>query len=359
MDAIKEALTFDDVLLVPRYSSVLPSETNLNIDLGKNLKLKIPFLSSAMDTVTESNMAIAIGQKGGLGIIHRNLSINEQYKEIKKVKKKNLIVGAAVGTADDDLTRTKSILDAGVDLIVIDTAHGHSEKVIKILRKIKKIRSQTPICVGNIASGEAALKLYNEGADILKVGIGPGSICTTRMIAGIGVPQITAVLEVKNYLKNKKIKIISDGGIKFSGDIVKALAAGADALMMGSIFAGTDESPGKKFKFKKKFYKSYRGMGSIGAMSAGSSNRYFQKNHKDKSKFVPEGVEARVPYKGSVEEILYQLQGGLRSSMGYIGAKMIKEIKKKAKFIKITKAGFYESMVHSVEMTKDTINYKL
>ena len=359
MDAIKEALTFDDVLLVPRYSSVLPSETNLNIDLGKNLKLKIPFLSSAMDTVTESNMAIAIGQKGGLGIIHRNLSINEQYKEIKKVKKKNLIVGAAVGTADDDLTRTKSILDAGVDLIVIDTAHGHSEKVIKILRKIKKIRSQTPICVGNIASGEAALKLYNEGADILKVGIGPGSICTTRMIAGIGVPQITAVLEVKNYMKNKKIKIISDGGIKFSGDIVKALAAGADALMMGSIFAGTDESPGKKFKFKKKFYKSYRGMGSIGAMSAGSSNRYFQKNHKDKSKFVPEGVEARVPYKGSVEEILYQLQGGLRSSMGYIGAKMIKEIKKKAKFIKITKAGFYESMVHSVEMTKDTINYKL
>ena len=359
MDAIKEALTFDDVLLVPRYSSVLPSETNLNIDLGKNLKLKIPFLSSAMDTVTESNMAIAIGQKGGLGIIHRNLSINEQYKEIKKVKKKNLIVGAAVGTADDDLTRTKSILDAGVDLIVIDTAHGHSEKVIKILRKIKKIRSQTPICVGNIASGEAALKLYNEGADILKVGIGPGSICTTRMIAGIGVPQITAVLEVKNYLKNKKIKIISDGGVKFSGDIVKALAAGADALMMGSIFAGTDESPGKKFKFKKKFYKSYRGMGSIGAMSAGSSNRYFQKNHKDKSKFIPEGVEARVPYKGSVEEILYQLQGGLRSSMGYIGAKMIKEIKKKAKFIKITKAGFYESMVHSVEMSKDTTNYKL
>jgi IMP dehydrogenase len=359
MDAIKEALTFDDVLLVPRYSSVLPSETNLNIDLGKNLKLKIPFLSSAMDTVTESNMAIAIAQIGGLGIIHRNLSINEQFKEIKKVKNKNLIVGAAVGTANEDLTRTKSILDAGVDLIVVDTAHGHSEKVIEILRRIKKIRSKVPICVGNIASGEAALKLYNEGADILKVGIGPGSICTTRMIAGIGVPQITAVLEVKNCMKNKKIKIISDGGIKFSGDIVKALAAGADALMMGSVFAGTDESPGKKFKFKNKFYKSYRGMGSIGAMSAGSSSRYFQKNHKDKSKFVPEGVEARVPYKGPVEEILYQLQGGLRSSMGYIGARMIKEIKGKAKFIKITKAGFYESMVHSVEMIKETTNYKL
>ena len=359
MDTIKEALTFDDVLLVPRYSSVLPSETNLNIDLGNNLKLKIPFLSSAMDTITESNMAIAIAQKGGLGIIHRNLSINEQFKEIKKVKKKNLIVGAAVGTADEDLTRTKSILDAGVDLIVIDTAHGHSEKVIKILNKIKKIKSKIPICVGNIASGEAALKLYNEGADILKVGIGPGSICTTRMITGIGVPQITAVMEVKKSMKNKKIKIISDGGVKFSGDIIKAIAAGADAIMMGSIFAGTNESPGKKFKYNNKFYKSYRGMGSIGAMSAGSSNRYFQKNHKDKSKFVPEGVEARVLYKGPVGEILYQLQGGLRSSMGYIGAKMINEIQKKAKFIKITKAGFYESMVHTVEMTKRATNYKL
>ena len=359
MEVIKEALTFDDVLLMPRYSSVLPSETNLKIDLGYNLKLKIPFLSSAMDTVTESSMAIAIAQKGGLGIIHRNLSINEQCKEIKKVKNKNLIVGAAIGTTNEDLIRAKNILDAGVDLLVVDTAHGHSEKVIKILRKIKKIRSKIPICVGNIASGEAALKLYNEGADILKVGIGPGSICTTRMIAGIGVPQITAVMEVKKSMKNKKTKIISYGGIKFSGDIIKALAAGADAIMMGSIFAGSDESPGKKFKFKNKFYKSYRGMGSIGAMSAGSSNRYFQKNHKDKSKFVPEGVEARVAYKGPVEKILYQLQGGLRSSMGYIGAKMIKEIIKKAKFIKITKAGFYESMVHSVEMTKEEINYKL
>jgi IMP dehydrogenase len=359
MEPIKEALTFDDVLLVPRYSSILPSETNLNINLGSNLNLKIPFLSSAMDTVTESSMAIAIAQKGGLGIIHRNLSINKQFKEIKIVKSKKLITGAAVGTANDDLTRAKSILDAGVDLIVIDTAHGHSEKVITMLKKIKKISSKTPICVGNIASGEAALNLYNEGADILKVGIGPGSICTTRMIAGIGVPQITAVMDVKKSMQNKKIKIISDGGIKFSGDLIKGLAAGADAVMMGSIFAGTEESPGKKFKYKNKLYKVYRGMGSIGAMSEGSSNRYFQKDHKDKSKFVPEGVEARVSYKGSVDEIIYQLQGGLRSSMGYIGAKMIKEIQKKARFIKITKAGFYESMVHSVEPTKETKNYKL
>ena len=359
MEVIKEALTFDDVLLVPRYSSVLPSQTKLNIDLGFNLKLKVPFLSSAMDTVTESAMAIAIARKGGLGIIHRNLTIKEQSIEIKKVKKKRLLVGAAVGTGDEDLNRAKSILDSGVDLIVVDTAHGHSEKVLKILSKIKKINSKTPVCVGNIATSEAALKLYNEGANILKVGIGPGSICTTRMIAGIGVPQISAVLEVKKSMKNKKIKIISDGGIKFSGDAVKAIAAGADAIMMGSIFAGTDESPGKKFKFKNKFYKSYRGMGSIGAMSAGSSNRYFQKNYKDKSKYVPEGVEARVAYKGSVEKILYQLQGGLRSSMGYIGANTIDKIHKKAKFVKITKAGFYESMVHSVEMINDGVNYKL
>jgi len=359
MELIKEALTFDDVLLVPRYSSVLPSETNLNINLGNNLNLKIPFLSSAMDTVTESNMAIAIAQSGGIGIIHRNLPTYMQVKEIKKVKSKNLITGAAVGTSNEDLTRTKSILDAGVDLIVIDTAHGHSEKVLKVLSKIKKINIKTPICVGNIATGEAAKELYNSGADIIKVGIGPGSICTTRMVAGIGVPQISAIMDVKKALNKKKIKIISDGGIKFSGDIAKALAAGADAIMMGSIFAGTDESPGKKFKVKNKIYKEYRGMGSIGAMSAGSANRYFQKNYKDKSKFVPEGVEGRVEYKGSVSKIIYQLQGGLRSSMGYIGAANLAEIKKKAKFIKITKAGFYESMVHSVEMTQKTINYKL
>ena len=359
MEAIKEALTFDDVLLIPKFSSTLPTETNLSINLAKNLKLKIPFLSSAMDTVTESKMAIAIAHQGGLGVIHRNLSINSQVKEIKKVKNKKLLVGAAVGTSEEDILRAKSILDAGLDLLVIDTAHGHSLKVINTLKKIRKFSNKIPICVGHIATGEAAVKLYNEGADILKVGIGPGSICTTRMIAGIGVPQITAIRNVKKSMKNKKIKIISDGGIKFSGDLVKAIAAGADAIMMGSIFAGTEESPGKKFKYKNKLYKSYRGMGSIGAMSAGSSNRYFQKNYKDKSKFVPEGVEARVLYKGSVEKIIYQLQGGLRSSMGYIGAKKIEEIYKKGKFIKITKAGFYESMVHSVEAIKEETNYKL
>ena len=359
MGTIKESLTFDDVLLLPQYSNILPSETDISIKLTKNILLKVPFLSSAMDTVTESKMAISIAHAGGLGVIHRNLNIIDQTKEIKKVKKKNLLVGAAVGTNKDDLERARSLVTNGCDLIVIDTAHGHSEKVLKTLSKLKRISKKIPICVGNIATAAAAKKLYNSGADIIKVGIGPGSICTTRMVAGIGVPQISAIMEVKQELKSKKIKIISDGGIKFSGDVAKALAAGADAIMMGSIFAGTDESPGKKFKIKGKIYKQYRGMGSIGAMSSGSANRYFQKNFKDKSKFVPEGVEGRVEYKGNVSKIIYQLKGGLRSSMGYIGAKNLSQISKNAKFIKITKAGFYESMVHSVEMTQKTINYKL
>ena len=359
MGTIKESLTFDDVLLLPQYSDILPSETDISIQLTKNILLKVPFLSSAMDTVTESKMAISIAHAGGLGVIHRNLNIVDQTKEIKKVKKKNLLVGAAVGTNKDDLERARSLVTNGCDLIVIDTAHGHSEKVLKTLSKLKRIIKKIPICVGNIATAAAAKKLYNSGADIIKVGIGPGSICTTRMVAGIGVPQISAIMEVKQVLKNRKIKIISDGGIKFSGDVAKALAAGADAIMMGSIFAGTYESPGKRFKIKGKIYKQYRGMGSIGAMSSGSANRYFQKNFKDKSKFVPEGVEGRVEYKGNVSKIIYQLKGGLRSSMGYIGAKNLSQIYKNAKFIKITKAGFYESMVHSVEMTQKTINYKL
>ena len=359
MGTIKESLTFDDILLVPQYSNVLPSETDISLSLTDKISLKVPFLSSAMDTVTESRMAIAIASSGGIGIIHRNLNIKKQSQEVSKVKSKKLFVGAAVGTNKEDIDRAKSLINSECDMIVIDTAHGHSEKVLKMLSKLKKLSGKIPICVGNIATGEAAKRLYNSGADIIKVGIGPGSICTTRMVAGIGVPQISAIMEVKKSLKNKKIKIISDGGIKFSGDIAKALAAGADAIMMGSIFAGTDESPGKKFKLKGKVYKQYRGMGSIGAMSSGSANRYFQKNFKDKSKFVPEGVEGRVEYKGNVSNIIYQLKGGLRSSMGYIGAKNLNQLRKNAKFIKITKAGFYESMVHSVEMTQKSINYKL
>ena len=323
MELIKEALTFDDVLLLPRYSRVLPSKTDISLKLTKKILLKVPFLSSAMDTVTESRMASAIANEGGIGIIHRNLNIKKQSEEVKKVNRKKLFVGAAIGTNKEDIERARSLISNGVDLIVIDTAHGHSEKVLKTLSKIKKITKEIPICVGNVATGDAAKRLYNSGADIIKVGIGPGSICTTRMVAGIGVPQISAIMDVKKKLRKKEIKIISDGGIKFSGDIAKALAAGADAIMMGSIFAGTEESPGKKFKSKGKYYKQYRGMGSVGAMSAGSANRYFQKNFKDKSKFVAEGVEGRVEFKGKISKIIYQLQGGLRSSMGYIGAKKI------------------------------------
>ena len=357
MGLIKEALTFDDVLLLPRFSSVVPSQTNLNINLSHTIQLKLPFLSSAMDTVTESKMAIAMAKNGGLGVIHRNFKIQKQCNEVKKVKEKNFKVGAAIGTSQNEILRAKKLIDNGVDLLVIDTAHGHSKNVLFTLNKVKKFSKKIPICVGNIATGEAAKTLYNYGADILKVGIGPGSICTTRIVAGIGVPQITAIINVKTTMKNKNIKIISDGGIKFSGDIIKAIAAGADAIMMGSIFAGTEESPGKKFKIKNKLYKLYRGMGSIGAMSSGSSERYFQKNYKDKSKFVPEGVESRVLYKGNVDKIIYQLQGGLRSSMGYIGAQNIRDIIKKSKFIKITKAGFYESMVHNVDIIKSDTKY--
>ena len=360
MATLKESLTFDDVTLVPQFSSILPSEASIETSLGRNLQLKIPFLSSAMDTVTESKMAIAIAKEGGLGIIHRNLGIAEQCKEVKRVKNKKLKVGAAIGTSKDDILRANKLIENNVDLLVIDTAHGHSKKVLLTLKKIKKIAKKIPICAGNIATAESARALANEGADILKVGIGPGSICTTRIVSGIGVPQISAVMEVKKGIKkNKKIKIISDGGVKFLGDAAKALAAGADAVMMGSVFAGTEESPGKKFKYKNKLYKSFRGMGSIGAMMDGSSGRYFQKNFKDKTKFIAEGVEGRVEYKGKVEKIIYQLKGGLKSSMGYIGAKDLSNLQKKSKFVKITKAGFYESMVHNVEVTNDGNNYRI
>lgn len=359
MELIKEALTFDDILLLPRYSEVLPSETNLNISLSKNIELKIPFLTAAMDTVTESNMARAISKEGGLGIIHRNLTPDEQCLEVKKTLKNGFKVGAAIGTSEKEIIRAKKLTDNGVNLIVVDTAHGHSRRVLSIIKRIKKLCKGVSICAGNIATGEAAKRLYNEGVDIVKVGIGPGSICTTRLVAGIGVPQITAIMNVKKVLEKKNVKIISDGGIKFSGDLVKALAAGADAIMMGSIFAGTEETPGKKFKYKNKFYKKFRGMGSIGAMSDGSSDRYFQSDVSKKSKFVPEGVEGIIRYKGPVSKIIYRLKGGLRSSMGYIGAKKISQIRSKSKFVKITKAGFYESMVHNVEISESEAKFKL
>ena len=350
MDPINEALTFDDVTMAPKYSEVLPSEVDTSIKLSANLTLNIPLLSAAMDTVTESKMAIAIAKAGGIGVIHRNLDIKKQIEEIQKVKKLKLLVGAAVGAGPLELKRAKAILKEQVDLIVVDTAHGHSKKVAEIIKEIKKLKNnKTALCAGNIATAEAAKFLIKLGVDIVKVGIGPGSICTTRLVAGIGVPQLSAILEVKKGVKNSKAKIISDGGIKYSGDIAKALSAGADAVMIGSLFAGSTETPGKLIKKNGKLFKSFRGMGSVGAMNKGSADRYFQTKQKDVSKYVPEGVEGFVKYKGDVKSIIFRLIGGLKSSMGYLGAKKVPILKNKPNFVKITKAGFYESMVHNVD----------
>ena len=358
MVPIKEALTFDDVTLAPKYSEILPSDVDTSIKLTEYLKLKIPLLSSAMDTVTESRMAIAIAKAGGIGVIHRNLEIKKQIEEIKKVKKQKLLVGAAVGAGPKELQRAKEILKEGVNLIVIDTAHGHTKKVSEIIKYIKRIKGRkVALCAGNIATLEAAKFLLKLGVDIIKVGIGPGSICTTRLVAGIGVPQLSAILSVRKGIKNKKVKIIADGGIKYSGDLAKAFAAGADAVMIGSLFAGTDEAPGKIVKRNGKLFKSFRGMGSVGAMNKGSADRYFQSKQNDMSKYVPEGVEGFVKYKGNVGIIVYKLIGGLRSSMGYLGSKQIKYLRNKPKFVKITKAGFYESMVHNVDIIKSDTKY--
>ena len=353
MGVIKDSFTFDDVTLVPQYSSVLPSEAVTASKLSDNLNLQIPLMSSAMDTVTESKMAIAISKSGGIGIVHRNLSIEEQVKEVKKVKKNNCLVGAAIGVSPRDLERAEELFRVNTDLIVIDTAHGHTQKVLNMIKKINKKLKNCTLCAGNIATGKAAKFLADSGVDIVKVGIGPGSICTTRLVAGIGVPQLSAVLDVKKALKNYKTKIVSDGGIKFSGDLAKAIAAGADAVMIGSLFSGTIESPGKIVKYKGKLYKKFRGMGSVGAMAAGSADRYYQKKFKNVSKYVPEGVEGMVKFKGTVKKTIHNLVGGLKSSMGYLGAKTIKDLQKKGEFVKITKAGFYESMVHNVDHIKN------
>ena len=349
MGTIKDSLTFDDVTLVPQYSSILPVDTITNSELSKNLNLKVPLLSSAMDTVTESKMAIAISKSGGIGVIHKNLSIEKQVIEVQKVKNSKCLVGAAIGVNNQDIERAEELSKAKTDLIVIDTAHGHTKKVLTMIIKIRKKLKNSTLCVGNIATGKAAKFLADNGVDIVKVGIGPGSICTTRLVAGIGVPQLSAVMDVKKALKKYKTKIISDGGIKFSGDLAKAVAAGADAIMIGSLFSGTMESPGKIIRYKGKLYKNFRGMGSVGAMNAGSADRYYQKKTKDISKYVPEGVEGMVKFKGSVKEIIFNLVGGLKSSMGYMGAKTIRDLQKKRHFLKISKAGFYESMVHNVD----------
>jgi IMP dehydrogenase len=484
MRLIQKALTFDDVLLVPAYSAILPKDTSLNTRLTRNISLSIPLVSAAMDTVTESRLAIAIAQEGGIGIIHKNLTAKEQAREVAKVKRfeagvvrdpitipptmkirdvialsqqhgisgfpvvegksvvgiitnrdlrfeeeldaevrqkmtpreklvyvkegadpveakrlmnkhrlervlvvndafelRGLItvkdifkstehpnaakddqgklrVGAAVGVGPDNDERVELLVAAGVDVVVVDTAHGHSQGVLDRVKWVKRRFPQVEVIGGNIATAEAALALRDAGADGVKVGIGPGSICTTRIVAGVGVPQITAISNVSKALEGSGIPCIADGGIRFSGDISKALAAGASSVMMGSMFAGTEEAPGEIILYQGRSYKSYRGMGSLGAMSDGSADRYFQDASNNADKLVPEGIEGRVPYKGSVLAILYQLVGGVRSSMGYCGCATIDELREKAQFVEITSAGMRESHVHDVQITKEAPNYR-
>lgn len=371
----KKGLTFDDVLLIPAESHVLPNEVDLSTKLADNIKLNIPLISAGMDTVTEGAMAIAMALQGGLGVVHKNMSIQAQAGEVANVKsvvvpsnatkaavddQNRLLCAAAVGVTSDTFERAEALLEAGADAIVIDTAHGHSAGV---LRKIKEFREHFPkqtLIAGNVATADATRALFDAGVDVVKVGIGPGSICTTRIVAGVGVPQITAIYDAASAAREYHKPIIADGGIKYSGDVVKALAAGGNAVMLGSMISGTTEAPGDIFEENGKKFKRYRGMGSVGAMAQahGSSDRYFQGGVNEANKLVPEGVEARVEYKGDVSDVVFQIDGGLRSGMGYCGAANIPELIEKAQFVQITNAGLRESHPHDVQMTKAAPNYK-
>ena len=482
-DTFEFGLSFDDVLLKPNYSEVLPNSVDISTKLTKKLRINLPIISAAMDSVTEFKLAIAMAQFGGVGVIHKNLTVSEQSKQIMNVKKfesgmvvnpltispesslnealkimkenkissvpvilqnkklvgiltnrdvrfaKNLnekvsnlmtknvvtvnrniakddakkllhkhrieklvvvdnnyfckglitvkdieksekfplaskdkdgrlLAAAAIGTGTKEILRSESLINSGVDIIVIDTAHGHSKKVLETLKELKELSNEVQIICGNIATADAAMMLIEAGADAIKVGIGPGSICTTRIVAGVGVPQLSSILNVSKVCREKNIPLISDGGIKFSGDLSKAIAAGADTVMIGSLLAGTDESPGEIYLYNGRSYKSYRGMGSIGAMSRGSADRYFQSEINDNLKFVPEGIEGQVPYKGPVSNILHQLSGGLKSAMGYTGNKNIEEMQKNCIFQQISTSGLNESHVHNVEITKEAPNYR-
>jgi IMP dehydrogenase len=466
-DILKEGLTYDDVLLVPAYSEVLPREVSTTTRFSKNIELRIPIVSAAMDTVTEAPMAIAMAQEGGIGVIHKNMSVEEQAAQVRKVKRaengmiidpvtieadanvadalkimkdfkiggipvvdkekvlvgivtnrdlrfekalnrpiaevmthENLIttteftdfeqaadtlqeykieklpvvdenyqrpnackdvhgrlrVAAAVGTSADTFKRISALVEAGVDAVVIDTAHGHSKKVVETVKKVKEQFQDIDIVVGNIATAEAAKDLAALNIDAVKVGIGPGSICTTRVIAGVGVPQLTAVIDVAKALEGTGIPVIADGGIRYTGDIVKALVAGAQTIMAGSMFAGVTESPGETIIYEGRKYKTYRGMGSLDAMEKGSKDRYFQDNEDDIAKLVPEGITGRVAFKGNLSEVMHQLIGGLKAGMGYTGAKNILDLKK-VKFIKVSPAGIAESHPHDVTITREAPNY--
>lgn len=369
---IKEGYTFDDLLLVPSFSSVVPIDTKLHTKLTKKITLNIPVLSAAMDTVTEKEMAIALASFGGLGIIHKNMTIEEQEAHVRAVKShvvdpnckdaaldehKRLLVGAAIGVSKDTYERVNKLYEAGVDIIAVDSAHGHSKGVIETIKQIRTLFPNLDIIGGNVVTAQAAIDLIYAGATAIKVGVGPGSICTTRVVAGVGVPQLTAINDVYQVAKQYHIGIIADGGIKLSGDITKAIAAGADCVMLGGLLAGTKETPGEIIELNGSYVKAYVGMGSLTAMKKGSSDRYFQGGVTELKKLVPEGIEATVPYKGEIKDVIHQMMGGLRSGMGYCGCETIEDLKEKAKFVKISQAGLKESHPHDVDNIKESPNY--
>ena len=372
MKKIIESYSFDDVLIKPHYSDIIPKEADLTTKLTKKIILKIPLISAAMDTVTEYEMAKQMSLLGGIGVIHKNFSIDSQCKEVSRVKNycfdlieypnacvdhnNNLRVLAAIGAGEEAIKRVEELIKVNVDAIVIDTSHGHSHNVIQTIKKIQELYPEMEIIAGNIATKEGAVALIHAGVDALKIGIGPGSICTTRIVSGVGVPQLSAILEVFQVCKDFNCALIADGGIKYSGDVAKAIAAGADCVMLGSLVAGTAEAPGEIITINNKKYKKYRGMGSIEAMKSGSADRYFQKGEVN---LVPQGVEGCVEYKGPVQDVIIQLLGGLTSAMGYTGNKTIEEMKNNCELIQITAAGMKESHAHSIEQLKPTINYKI
>jgi IMP dehydrogenase len=355
-------LTYDDVLLLPDASEVVPSEVETSTQLTQNITLAVPLISSAMDTVTESQLAIAMAKAGGIGIIHRNLPIAEQVTHVKLVKNVGM-VGAAVGVGDDGFARAQALIEAGVDVVVVDTAHGHHRAVLDAIARIKKFSPTTEIIGGNVATRAGAQALINAGADAVKVGVGPGSICTTRIVAGVGVPQITAIMEAAKACGKAGIPLIADGGLQYSGDIVKALVAGANSVMLGSLLAGCEESPGEFIEIDGRKYKGYRGMGSLGAMQSRgeqksySKDRYMQDDVLSEDKLVPEGIEGKVLYRGTVAEVVHQLVGGLRSGMGYAGAPDIDTLRRDGRLIQITAAGLQESHPHDVLHVADAPNY--
>lgn len=365
-------LTFDDVLIIPAYSDVLPSQVDIGTWITRMIKLSMPIISAAMDTVTDGRMAGAIAQNGGIGIIHRNQSPEEQAAQVLRVKKilpsspvaskdseGRLLVGAAVGVGDDLEKRLDLLVPAGIDLVCIDTAHGHTQGVLNGIDRIKKKYPALSVIGGNVVTSEGTEALISAGADAVKVGVGAGSICTTRIISGAGMPQVTAIYQCARAAKKFNVPIIADGGIKYSGDIVKAIVAGADCVMLGSLLAGFDESPGEVIEIENKKYKQYRGMGSLGAMQGFGRDRYGTGQGASSGKVVPEGVEGRVVYKGKVADFLMQLVGGLRSGMGYAGAHTIADLKEKTAFIRITNAGLVESHPHSLAAIQNAPNYSV